>query len=439
MSTKKDITPIVEQNLCHSCGSCFAACGHDCIEYKNTVGGYYFPIIDYDKCTNCELCYKVCPGDHFLAPLKEKTPENPFVGNIISTTVGKATNEKIFLNSQSGGVTTAILKYLLESKQIEAAIVTSMDMSSESYTKAKIVTSVEDLISAQKSKYVPTSINELMPEVLKIEGTIAMVGLSCHFHGLENLIKIKKKLKKKNIIKIGLICDRVMTNRAVDFLTQENEIKNIKDFRFRDTSNTPYPGDITFVNKNDNFIKKDKKNRMFMKDFFTPVRCLLCFDKMNIYSDIVIGDPHGIDNTDRKFGESLILTRTELGEEIVQKTINSNEIDLREASLEQAISGQKIIEKRKKWNANITAWEQLGNDLPEYPESILEYSIKATAKEIDKAKKQILHSLSLDNYKSKKELLKDANKYHKKILIKNNLNSKLAPLKKIVKKIIQKG
>jgi len=437
MSDKKDITPIVEQHLCHSCGSCFAACGHDCIEYKNTVGGYYFPVIDYDKCTNCELCYVVCPGDHFLDPIKEKTPEDPFVGNVISTTVGKATNEKIFLNSQSGGVTTAILKYLLESKQIEAAIVTSMDMSTESYTKANIVTTTQELEAAQKSKYIPTSINELVPDILKIEGDIAMVGLSCHFHGLENLMKINRKLRKKKIIKIGLICDRVMTNRAVDFLTQEDEIKNIKKFRFRDTSNTPYPGDITFVNKNNDFIKKNKKSRMLMKDFFTPARCLLCFDKMNIYSDIVIGDPHGLEGIDRKNGESLVLTRTELGESIVINSTNSNEIKLREVSLEKAIKGQSIPQKRKKWNANITAWEELGYDLPDYPESVLKNSTVASKVEVEKAKEQIIHSLSLDKYETREELLASAKKYHELASRKQKLLFIATLPMKVVKKIIK--
>jgi coenzyme F420 hydrogenase subunit beta len=431
---KKDITPIVEQYLCHSCGSCFAACGHDCIEYKNTTGGYYFPVIDYNKCTECELCYKVCPGDHFLEPLKEKTPTDPFVGEIISTTVGKATNKKIFLNSQSGGVTTAILKYLLETKQIQAAIVTTMDMNSESYTKAKIVTTVEELISAQKSKYIPTSINELMPEVLKIDGTIAMVGLSCHMHGLENLLTIKKKLKNK-IIKIGLVCDRVMTNRSVDFIIQQEKFSNVKDFRFRDTSNTNYPGDITFVNQNNNLKKINKKKRMLMKDFFTPVRCLLCFDKMNIYSDIVIGDPHGIANIDRINGESLVITRTQLGESIVNEAIKSLDIKLRDTSLEKAIVGQSIPAKRKKWNANIMAWKELEYDMPDYPAEVLNSSIEASILDVEKAKKQILHSLSLDRYDTKGALISDANNKYNQLNRQNNFKYFFSIPKKLNQKI----
>ena len=198
---RKDITNIVDQYLCHSCGSCFASCGDDSISYKTTVGGYLFPKINYDTCTNCGLCYDVCPGDHFTDYLKDQTKDDPFVGNIISSYVGRATDEVIYKNSQSGGAVTALLKSLLESGQISAAIVTSMNMNSPSYSEAKIVTTVEELISAQKSKYVPTNITSLMQKIEKTDGTIAMVGLSCHMHGLENLLTIKRKLKNK-IIKI---------------------------------------------------------------------------------------------------------------------------------------------------------------------------------------------------------------------------------------------
>lgn len=84
-----------------------------------------------------------------------------------------------------------------------------------------------------------------------------------------------------------------------------------------------------------------------MKDFFTPTRCMLCFDKMNIYSDIVLGDPHGVENTDKENGESLVLVRTSLGKDIVNDAIANNFINLRDASLEQAISGQGIELKEK--------------------------------------------------------------------------------------------
>ena len=114
IKNKFDITQVVNENLCHSCGACFASCGHDSISFSETIGGYYTPYIDYDSCTKCGLCFDVCSGEHFGKTLTNSIPENHFIGNIISTQVGKATDKKIFDNSQSGGITTSILADLLE-------------------------------------------------------------------------------------------------------------------------------------------------------------------------------------------------------------------------------------------------------------------------------------------------------------------------------------
>lgn len=369
MNSKLDITQVVDNYLCHSCGSCFSACGHDCIEFNTTEAGYLFPKIDYDKCTDCELCYDVCPGDHFTDRLKEQTSTDPFIGDTICSYVGKATDDFIYKNSQSGGAATAILKYLFESGKIEAAIVTSMNMHCESYSEAKIVTSVDDLLEAQKSKYIPTNINSLMQKVQKLDGTVALVGLSCHMHGLENLLTIKKKLRNK-IIKIGLICDRVLLSSSVDFFLSKTTNEPIEKFVFRDTTNTGYPGDISVITNNNQVKVLNRKSRMIMKDYFTPTRCMLCFDKMNIYSDIVVGDPHGIEGVDRINGESLVISRTDLGDKIVEKVQQHGSARLRQVDTNTALNGQKISKKRTQWNAYINAWGELGFKRPDYPDNI---------------------------------------------------------------------
>lgn len=432
---RKDITNIVNQHLCHSCGSCFASCGHDCISYHNTIGGYLFPIIDYDLCTSCGLCYDVCPGDHFTEYLQKQTPQDPFVGNIISTYVGKATDAKIYKNSQSGGIVTALLKSLLESGEISAAIVTSLNADSSSYSEAKIVTTVEELVAAQKSKYIPTNITSLMQQIEKIDGTIAMVGLSCHMHGLENLLTIKRKLRNK-IIKIGLICDRVMTSASVDFLSEQITNDKITNFTFRDTWNTPYPGDITVKNSNGEIKKLDKMSRILMKDYFTPARCLLCFDKMNIYSDIVVGDPHGIKGTDTQNGESLVLVRSDKAQEILNKALATNNMNLKTTDTDTAIKGQFIEGKRKKWKAHFEAWKGMGYDMPSYPEEVEKNAIEVSKKDIITAKKNLEQALSLDQFSSRKELLNHAKKYYKIKLFKYKALEPVRVLKKVVKQIL---
>lgn len=424
---KKDITEVVDSYLCHSCGSCFSSCGHDCISYNKTTAGFYFPKIDYDACTNCGLCFDVCPGDHFSTKLKEKKNENdPFIGKIISSSAGKTLDKEIYLNSQSGGITTAIIKFLLDKKIVEAAVVTEMADSSM-MTKAKLITNSDDLYNSQKSKYVPTTLNSIVPEILKIEGKVALVGLPCHMHGLENLTNLKRKLREK-IIKVGLICDRVMLYSSIDFFKNQITEKTIENFVFRDSTNTGYPGDISF-NYNDKFHVLDKKYRKNMKDFFTPTRCMLCFDKMNIYSDIVLGDPHGIEGINRVNGESLVLTRTQVGEDIVNEMLKSELIKLKNVSIDDAISGQGIELKKKKFHANISAWKELeiGNT-PDYPNEVYEYLNPVSRDDIKSAKDRLLHSIKLDKLKTSKEVLHQANNYFLKKTKKKTFLSKIINL-----------
>lgn len=419
---RRDITEVVESYLCHSCGSCFSSCGHDSIAYKESVAGYIFPNINYESCTNCGLCFDVCPGEHFNSKLKEKTPLDPFIGNLVNTYVGFSTDQDIYKHSQSGGVTTSILKYLLDEKIVSAAVVTIMNDISL-HNEPRIIYSSSELRASQKSKYVPTSLTSLIPELSKIEGKIAVVGLSCHMHGFENFHKIDKTLNSK-LIKIGLICDRVMLYSGIDFLTASVASKNIQKFVFRDTTHTQYPGDTTFFLDNQlNII--DKKNRKNSKDFFTPIRCMLCFDKMNIYSDIVLGDPHGIENTNQINGENLILTRTQIGQEIIDKMVELSYIDIRVASTEDALKGQGIEQKRRKFNANIQAWKELDNVIPDYPSEVFSSVLEVTSEEVKKAKEAICNALILDTLSSREEIMKRAKEFKKSKKSKQTLFSKI--------------
>ena len=428
---KNDITQVVEQYLCHSCGSCDSVCNHNSIDFFRNSAGYIFPKINYETCTNCGLCYNVCPGISFKEDINFV---DPFIGKVKDIFVAKANDEKIYKNSQSGGVATMILKYLFDNNIIKAAVVTEMSLESSPYNKSKIIYSVEELYNSQKSKYLPTSLNKLLSEVIKIDGKVAIVGLSCHFEGIEKFVKLSKrnhKLKDK-IIKIGLICDRVLLETSVDFFIDKVlKVENIKDFVFRDKINTPYPGDMTILTQDNKLYKLDKTDRILMKSFFTPIRCKLCFDKMNIFSDLVIGDPHGIDSIDKN-GESLVLVRTNIGQDIVDNMKKVNLISSKHISIEQAIKGQGIENKKKSFSAYLKGWQVLGYVIPTYPNEILKNLPEVSNKEVKRAQKDLQLSLKLTKFNSKNSLLKYAYSYYIK-------NKSIYKVRNVLSKIKRKG
>ena len=431
MNKKQDITQVVDSHLCHSCGACFASCGHDSISFSETVGGYIFPNINYDSCTNCGLCFEVCSGDHFGKTLQELMPSDPFVGTILDTLVGVATDKQIFDNSQSGGVTTALLAQLLDSGQIEVAIVATMSEQTPPRGDVVLVQNSSELMATQKSKYTPIPLLHVLPEIKHVKGAIAIVGLSCHIQSLYNLCDTYPWLRKKEILKIGLICDRVMTAHAIDFMAFKATKEPVKNFVFRDKNRPAYPGNPTVTTISNKEIVMDKALRMSMKDFFTPARCRLCFDKLNVFADIVCGDPHGVDGIDRERGETLVFARTPKGQEVLQNAKDAKQITLRNTSTQQAIRGQKIDQKRADFAAYISAWSDMGRKTPNYP-----FELKT--QEFSKQKESLQHALSLDSFSSKEELLKSADAHYRAKQRKQTLLLPLRAVRAILKMIKQK-
>lgn len=87
--------------------------------------------------------------------------------------------------------------------------------------------------------------------------------------------------------------------------------------------------------------------RFALKEMFTPPRCRVCYDKLNIFADIVFGDPWGMNDVDWNKGESLVFTRTSLGETLIRDMIDSRAISMKAANIDELLKGQHINERRR--------------------------------------------------------------------------------------------
>ena len=425
----RNISEVTDQYLCNSCGACAVSCFQNAIRFKESVAGYLFPQIDDKSCTNCQLCYQVCPGIGFGTSLCDQIPDDPFVGQILACEVGRSTDKDIFANSQSGGVATALLQHLFLSREIEAAIVATMRPGSPPRGEALVIQSVSELLQAQKSKYTPIPMLNAIRDVQSINGPIALVGLPCHMHGLGNLQDHLPTIRKKIIIKIGLICDRIMLSSAIDFMTKYATEKPINQFTFRDKNYFEYPGNSVAYEVGGNKIILDSSLRTSIKDHFTPARCRLCFDKMNVFADVVCGDPYGIADVDRQRGETLVISRTQVGKNIVEQAKVSGLVLLRNAPVEAALRGQGIKKKRASWEAYMSAWNAMGRELPNYS---VTFSANSQTSE---QKKWLKHALNIDSFHSPSYLMKTAKNdlFKRKIL-----KAVSSPLKTINKSLRKK-
>jgi coenzyme F420 hydrogenase subunit beta len=407
---RENITKISAARLCTTCGGCFAVCPVKAIKYRETVGGYFLPVVDEDICTNCGLCYSICPGINFGNTLTSKMPPDPFAGAVRGAFVGKATDEGFFKNSQSGGIVSAILATCIESDLIKGAVTVSIKQGRPPRPMVGIARNSEQIYSAQKSKYCPVPLLEFIRELKSSDCPIAVVGVPCQLHGLCNILDKMPKLRSKIAFTVGLVCDRIQTFAALDYLifrSKADKNSNIV-LHYRDKSVSGYPGDV-------NVLSDDGKNRVLpakfrsqIKDYFTPARCRICFDKMNVYSDITAGDPHGLEGVDRKSGESMLLTRTEKGQKIIELALNSRTLMIRKIKYEHVLTGQKIDKKRLQWNGYVNAWKVMGNALPAYYEVVRGNT--PNPKNLKFFTKNLQYSLSIDNFLSRDDLFERVDK-----------------------------
>jgi len=408
------VADVARAYLCCSCGACQAVCPVNAIDLKETPGGYLFPVIEGDLCTHCGQCLKCCAGIKVTDNPVSVLPRDPFEGNILDCRVGKATDTEVYERSQSGGALSAVVLSLIEAKKISGATLVALERKSPPRPSLRITGNRGDILQAQGSKYCPAPLLSLFRSIREADKPVAFVGLSCHVHGLYNLFEMFPDLRPKVELILGLVCDRILTFRAIDYLMRLGKISEGREvlFQYRSKELQGYPGDVRIDPGDGPAIFVSKKERIRIKDFYTPARCRLCFDKMNVLSDLTFSDPHGIQEVDRKGGESLIIARSAAGSEALSRVVDAGKLTLRDVRPHQVLTGQNIDKKREDFYGNCTQWLAMGKTLPKQAEAVYRKLEYATPDPVHR--ENINLALALDTFQSGDALYRHARKWLRK-------------------------
>lgn len=363
------INEVVINKNCTGCGACLSVCNKDAISINKTTMGRLYAHIDYSKCVQCGLCSKVCPNTQYGSSNLLKNIQSPLQGNILNVYTGHSNNELIYRNSQSGGIVTQILYNLFEQSLIDAAILCHTAYSKHSSNEPIIITKKEDLYKTQKSFYSPVSILSQLKKSINYS-SVAIVGLPCQ---IEALTLINKRNKYTNIkYKIGLICDRCITEISNDIVLKYCKVSN-KNNRIiaKGKSYSSHPNAYKYAPmivdiQDEKPIIISNQLRLQLKDYLTPPRCRICYDKLNIFADITCGDPWGMSNIDWEKGDSVIATRTPLGEQIINNLRKEKKIFIQKAELSELIKGQKIEDRIDQITSACAIYHNLKLELPPF-------------------------------------------------------------------------
>lgn len=379
--TDETIAQVVQDGVCTGCGTCISLCPEEAIELViDEKKGTYVPKLDKVRCNNCGICYTVCPGHEvdfkkLNLEIFGKEPEDVLLGNYLNCYIGHATDYDIRYNSASGGLVTQLLIFALEEGIIDGALVTRMKKNKPLEPEPFIARTKEEIIEGSKSKYCSVPANIALKEILEAEEgeRFAVVGLPCHIHGVKKAEQINKKLKEKIALHVGLFCGHTPNFLGTEFLLSKTKIKkeNVKNLSYRGEG---WRGGVSIMLKDGNklFIPYSHPyawGGIFGSVLFTPFRCLLCANGTAELADISFGDAWLSEiRKDDKIGRSIVVSRNQIGEEILQKMASDGIIALDSAYKEKVIQSQQSMLNFKKKNieARIRVFRLLHKTTPSF-------------------------------------------------------------------------
>lgn len=301
---------------CAGCTACKHSCPHDAITMVVDIEGFKYPEINNEKCTNCGICRKICPfHEYYNINYSYDTP---------LVFVAKNKDENVRLSSSSGGVFSAISKFVLDNK----GIVYGAAFDDEFKVNHVKINSLLELDKLKGSKYVQSNLGDIFLDIkneILSDRYVLFTGTPCQVAGLKAYLGSKAY---KKLILVDFVChgtpSPLIWEKYIELLQKKND-SELKKYSFRSKrfgwhNSRLYAefnnGKYLFVN-----YLLDSYNGIFYAHTALRPSCHDCvFTNFQRTSDITIGDFWGIEKYKPEFddnkGVSLLLINTEKGEKI---------------------------------------------------------------------------------------------------------------------------
>jgi coenzyme F420 hydrogenase subunit beta len=357
MNIPNVIDTVVENDLCTGCGLCVYKCSTKAIEMQWNDEGFLVPKLT-GKCNLRSECLTVCPFNPFpdekvkteneIAELFLTDTKNyhPKIGRYEEIYAGYANEFR--LTSSSGGIATYFLSELLQKGVVNHIFAVRESTTPGTFYEYVVLHNKKELIHASKTKYYPVTLATVMPKIHELEGKVAVVGIACFIKAIRLAQYTEPELKEKIPFLVGIICGGIKSRFFTEYLANKAgvEIENIEkpQFRIKDFDSTA--GDYSFgcidrKTQTGKTIKMRSVGDMWGTGLFKANACDFCDDVTTELADISLGDawlePFSKDGK----GTNVIVTRSQLAENIIREGMKNNKLSVEPLPLERFLFSQQ--------------------------------------------------------------------------------------------------
>ncbi len=295
---------------CCGCAKCEAVCPTNAITMQ-FKGGHYYPVINKDLCIDCKKCAKEC---NFTL----NNNGMPLFAYAVKH------NEKIRMQSSSGGAFTALSDYILKN----GGRVYGADFDNNMHLCHTLADTPQKRDRMRGTKYIQSDMTGVYKQIradLKANLPVLFVGTPCQVNAVKSYVGENEGLYTADLICHGVPSPEVW-KKYIEYIEKKFG-KKIKFFSFRnkDIAWRSYSGRITF--SDDSVLSNtDLSNayiELFRYDLTLRECCTSCpFTSLSRVGDITLGDFWGIENVlpeiDDNKGISAVFVNTEKGAKLFE-------------------------------------------------------------------------------------------------------------------------
>lgn len=340
---------VVDVGLCQGCGACSGFCPVEALGH----GGDECEPVETGKCVPCGICTAVCGGKDIPLPELERElfgrprdlghPFEYWLGVYRQCLAGHSADEGLRRTGASGAVASGLIRFLLDTGQIDVALLTGVDKERPWRAAPIKTTTSEEVLASQQSRYqVAPTLTKLF-ELSKDYDRIGVVGLPCHIWPLRKAMSLPgaRKVARKVSFTIGLFCAAQYYFMGTEHLIKEwCGIENVEDVVELHYRGGEWPGSFTVKTKDGrtfSFPQHDYKYHHLIP-YYQRDRCTMCLDYSSDLADISVGDIWTISKPG-ELGWNAMLVRTELGEKTLERAVAEGHIVTRPLDPELILYG----------------------------------------------------------------------------------------------------
>ncbi|MBA3597197.1 MAG: Coenzyme F420 hydrogenase/dehydrogenase, beta subunit C-terminal domain [Methylibium sp.] len=305
------IRQVVDEGFCVGCGACAAAARDPAVMRWTPFELYQADLAPLSE-RAVDALSPVCPfSDDALDEdrlAEQLWPDMPaarpgVIGRYLSVGAGRVVDEGLVKQSSSGGLTSYVLRQLLERGLVDGIIHVGNTEGGPNGAEGPLMGyrlsyRAEDVARNSKSRYYPIEMSRVLAAVRGDGKRYALVGVPCFIKAARLLCRDDEALRQQLVFMVGLVCGHLKSGAfARNFAWQMGvppERLGRFDFRVKDEQKSANAYSVAAIETSTGRMVQAPSRTLFGSDWglamFRPRACDFCDDIAGELADVCFGD-----------------------------------------------------------------------------------------------------------------------------------------------------